>query len=192
VIDGQWHSTIKVVTRGEHEAFEGAIPAASLVAIVASTLAACGGQKDSTTPPDAAALRLYVFDCGTLKADPARFRLKPDEVATTDLSVPCFLVVHPRGKLMWDPGAVPDAAWTPTGGPVTYHLALPDGSERDLTLRKRLGTQLAEVGYAPKDIEYVAFSHYRRGLIEAFLTKTGAQLWIQHDSIGNSRLKKAP
>jgi N-acyl homoserine lactone hydrolase len=27
-------------------------------------------------------------------------------------------------------------------------------------LRKRLGTQLAEVGYAPKDIEFVAFSHY--------------------------------
>ena len=31
-----------------------------------------------------------------------------------------------------------------------------------------------------------------REAIEAFLTKTGAQLWIQHDAIGNSRLKKAP
>ena len=31
-----------------------------------------------------------------------------------------------------------------------------------------------------------------RESIEAFLTKTGAQLWIQHDDIGNSRLKKAP
>ena len=31
-----------------------------------------------------------------------------------------------------------------------------------------------------------------RGEIEAFLAKTGAQLWIQHDSIGNARLKKAP
>ena len=31
-----------------------------------------------------------------------------------------------------------------------------------------------------------------REAIEAFLAKTGAQLWIQHDSIGNSRLKKAP
>ena len=31
-----------------------------------------------------------------------------------------------------------------------------------------------------------------REAIEAFLTKTGAQLWIQHDDIGNSRLKKAP
>ena len=31
-----------------------------------------------------------------------------------------------------------------------------------------------------------------RDAIEAFLTKTGAQLWIQHDYAGNSRLKKAP
>jgi hypothetical protein len=31
-----------------------------------------------------------------------------------------------------------------------------------------------------------------RESIEAFLTKMSAQLWIQHDSIGNSRLKKAP
>jgi glyoxylase-like metal-dependent hydrolase (beta-lactamase superfamily II) len=31
-----------------------------------------------------------------------------------------------------------------------------------------------------------------REAIEAFLAKTGAQLWIQHDDIGNSRLKKAP
>lgn len=31
-----------------------------------------------------------------------------------------------------------------------------------------------------------------RQVIEAFLVKTGAQLWIQHDHVGNTRLKKAP
>jgi hypothetical protein len=31
-----------------------------------------------------------------------------------------------------------------------------------------------------------------REVIETFLTKTGAELWIQHDDVGNSRLKKAP
>ena len=29
-------------------------------------------------------------------------------------------------------------------------------------------------------------------MIEAFLKKTGAQLWIQHDYVGNSKLKRAP
>lgn len=31
-----------------------------------------------------------------------------------------------------------------------------------------------------------------RAAIEVFLKKTGAQLWIQHDIVGNSKLKKAP
>jgi N-acyl homoserine lactone hydrolase len=109
---------------------------------------------------DTKALRLYVFDCGTLQADPARFRLKKEEVATTSLSVPCFLIAHPKGSLMWDPGAVPDADWTSTGAVVSYHLVLPDGGERDLMLRKPLTTQLVDIGYSPADITYLAFSHY--------------------------------
>ena len=31
-----------------------------------------------------------------------------------------------------------------------------------------------------------------RAAVEAFLKKTGAQLWIQHDFIGSAKLKKAP
>jgi N-acyl homoserine lactone hydrolase len=134
---------------------------AVIVATSAFAVTPSGGQRDSTTPPKAASLRLYAFDCGTLTAaDPARFRLTRAEVATTDLSVACFLVVHPRGRLMWDPGAVADADWTPTGGAVTHHLALPDGTKRDVTLRKRLSSQLADAGYTAKDVEYLAFSHY--------------------------------
>jgi len=107
-----------------------------------------------------ATLKLYVFDCGSLATDPARFNLKREEVSVAQTAVACFLVVHPKGRLMWDVGAIPDANWTPTGAPVPYHLSLPDGAQRDLTLRKRLTAQLAEVGYAPGDITYLAFSHY--------------------------------
>jgi len=31
-----------------------------------------------------------------------------------------------------------------------------------------------------------------RAELEAFLKKTGAQLWIEHDIIANGKLKKAP
>lgn len=120
-------------------------------------------QNDSAVEhrsQDTKTVRLYVFDCGTLQADPTRFRLTKEEVATTKLSVPCFLVAHPRGTLMWDPGAVPDEDWTSTGAEVSHHLILPDGSERDLTLTKPLIPQLAEVGYSPADITYLALSHY--------------------------------
>ena len=56
-------------------------------------------------------MRVYVFDCGKLDGgDPARFSLKREEMAVADMSVACFLVVHPKGTLMWDVGAVPDSA----------------------------------------------------------------------------------
>ena len=106
-------------------------------------------------------VRLYVFDCGTLRnADMGRFQLKNEEVATTDMSVACFLVVHPAGTLIWDTGAVPDTSWKPTGRPVTRHVVLPDGQQRDVTMRKPLGAQLAELGYSPSDVTYLALSHY--------------------------------
>ena len=134
-----------------------------LAAVTVVTLSAFEPRGNSPVvrqDAPANALRLYVFDCGTLQADPSRFRLTRDEVSTTNLSVPCFLVSHPRGKLMWDPGAVPDDDWKPTGGEVKHQLTLPDGSSRTLTLRKPLLAQLAEIGYSPADITHLAFSHY--------------------------------
>lgn len=106
-------------------------------------------------------VRLYVMDCGTLHiADMGRFQLRKEEVAATDLSVACYLVVHPKGTLIWDTGAVPDNAWKPTGSPVKQHLMLPDAQQRDLTMVKSLTAQLAEPGYSPSNITYVALSHY--------------------------------
>ena len=146
----------------------------TLAVAIASLIAACGQEQvvetSSTTesapvassegaaPPSS--VRLYVFDCGTMQADVSRFRLERSEVATNVLATPCFMVAHPRGTLMWDVGAVPDADWMPTGSPVAHHLVLPDNSERNLLLNKGLLTQLADVGYQPTDITYLALSHY--------------------------------
>jgi hypothetical protein len=67
-----------------------------------------------------------VFDRGTLHIqDIGRFRLNKEAVVTTDLSVACFLVEHPKGTLILDAGAVPDKAWIPAGSEVKHHLVLP-------------------------------------------------------------------
>jgi glyoxylase-like metal-dependent hydrolase (beta-lactamase superfamily II) len=101
------------------------------------------------------------MDCGTLHiANMGRFQLRKEDVATTDLSVACYLVVHPKGTLIWDTGAVPDAAWKPTGRPVTKHVMLPDAQQRDLTMVRSLKAQLTELGYSSSDITYLALSHY--------------------------------
>ena len=64
-----------------------------------------------------------------------------------DMSVPCFLIAHPRGTLMWDAGLIPD---TPSAGSTTPPRT-PD---------KPFLPQLAATGYKPEDIRFLGLSHY--------------------------------
>ena len=53
-----------------------------------------------------------MFDCGRLKSgNPAP--LLERGVKTTDMSVEAFLIVHPRGTLLWDAGVIPDELVVP-------------------------------------------------------------------------------
>jgi N-acyl homoserine lactone hydrolase len=129
----------------------------SLPAAVVALCALTGAPGPSAqTPPTP---RLYVFDGGVLESDPARYRLTKEDVSTTQLSIASFLVVHARGVLLWDTGAVPDGEWTP-GSPVVHRLTLPDGQPRQVTLRAALGAQLQAAGFAPRDVTHLALSHY--------------------------------
>lgn len=99
-------------------------------------------------------LRLYILDCGTIDAmDPTLFGLQAGEIAGDGSFVsPCYLVVHPKGTLVWDVGQVPDA------------LIPDDGTEASaggiLKATRRLESQLDALGYAIGDITYMAMSHY--------------------------------
>jgi glyoxylase-like metal-dependent hydrolase (beta-lactamase superfamily II) len=101
-----------------------------------------------------------VFDCGLINVNRAgteRYNVTPAEVAETRFAVPCFLVAHPRGTLMWDLGVVPDdtveaRARGEQGNPTAT-------SEAVTPVKRTLRSQLAEAGYRPEDITYFAFSH---------------------------------
>ncbi len=97
-------------------------------------------------------LRLYVFDCGTIHTTTVdAYSLKKEEVGSTEMAIPCFLIAHPKGTLMWDNGDIPDRAFPPGGGPAAAGVVTQD---------KPLLPQLAAVGYTPADITYLAMSHY--------------------------------
>jgi N-acyl homoserine lactone hydrolase len=110
-------------------------------------------------PAGLASPRLYVLDGGVLASDVSRYHLTPDQVQSTALSVAAFLIVHPKGVLLWDAGAVPDEerAGKPAGSQV--HLTLANGEGRDVTLGPPLLEQLAACGYKPADVTYLALSH---------------------------------
>ena len=102
--------------------------------------------------------RLYVFDCGMLEVTAegvARYHVTQAETGESRMPVPCYLVVHPRGTLLWDLGVIPDDAVDAT--PAGAHARLNPTIEATVT--RTLRGQLAEIGYRPADITYVAFSH---------------------------------
>jgi glyoxylase-like metal-dependent hydrolase (beta-lactamase superfamily II) len=136
---------------------------AATVVLLFAVQTTVNAQAPSThgTPQPPRSVRLYVFDCGVLhNADMGRFNLKAEDVTTTDMSMACFLIAHPKGNLMWDTGAIPDDSWTPTGSMVTQHVTLPDGQKREADVDKSLRGQLAEIGYSPSDVTCLALSHY--------------------------------
>jgi N-acyl homoserine lactone hydrolase len=118
---------------------------ALLAAAVSFSLPAANAQQPAQS------LRLYVLDCGIITpANVDAYGLKPSEMADTKMVTPCFLIVHPRGSLMWDTGEIPDAAFK-------------DGAPQKLnafTVDRPLLPQLAAIGYTPANITYMALSHY--------------------------------
>jgi N-acyl homoserine lactone hydrolase len=136
------------------------LTAALAIVLVVSAVARSAAQKVASADRASQPIRLYIFDGGTLESDPARYRLTKEDVGTTQLSVAAYLIVHPKGMLMWDTLAVGDGEWKPGADPVTHRLVLPDGQERQVTLRSSLQAQLAAIKYTPRDITHLALSHY--------------------------------
>src|SRR5260221_4441101 len=121
-----------------------------LSALALATLAGSAfyGATSTQAQPPAPAVKLYIFDLGQLKsANPQP--LLDHGVTVTDMSVVAYLIVHPRGTLLWDSGTIPDELVKPEGTTIVR-----------ATVKKTLTGQLAEIGYKPADVTYLALSHY--------------------------------
>jgi glyoxylase-like metal-dependent hydrolase (beta-lactamase superfamily II) len=131
-----------------HRSLNFLIAAASLICLAAWPSANAQTQK----PAAPKSLRLYVLDCGRITvANGDSMGFKPGELATSNMVTPCFLIVHPRGTLMWDTGEIPDSAFKTGVAPQTAGA---------FTVDRPLLPQLAAIGYRPSDITYLALSHY--------------------------------
>lgn len=129
-----------------------------LALLTAAAAIALASSGESAAPLAPKSMRLYVLDCGMLtptKEGVERYHITTAEAGETRMPVPCFLVAHPRGTLLWDTGVIPDAAVE----------AQPQGARANVNptvaalVTRTLRSQLAEVGYTPADITYVAVSH---------------------------------
>ncbi len=105
-----------------------------------------------TPPANVKSPRIYVFDNGTLSGlDPKQFfGFERRELKAVDFTAQSYLIVHPKGTLMWDAGVIADSQFKGTE-PVKEGIS---------TATKPLLPQLAAAGYKPSDITYFAMSHY--------------------------------
>jgi glyoxylase-like metal-dependent hydrolase (beta-lactamase superfamily II) len=116
--------------------------------LAASAPAQADSSSEALTTP-----RLYALDCGTLKLESMALFEDTDEYANTPgtLAVPCFLIRHPNGDLIWDTGLGDRLAQHKEG------VAIAEGITARVPVTLR--AQLQQLGLAPEDIELVAFSH---------------------------------
>jgi N-acyl homoserine lactone hydrolase len=120
-------------------------------ALAVATVAASNADAQRSQPAPASP-RIYVFENGTISGlDPALFNFRREELAQVDFVNVAYLIVHPRGTLMFDAGAVPDSHFKGDGTPVV---------EGVVTATKPLLPQLVAAGYAPSDVTYFALSHF--------------------------------
>ena len=95
--------------------------------------------------------RLYVFDCGLINLDNLEmFGLTAEESPVRQMFVPCYVVEHPKGRLLFDGGLPKNVADSERpveidGGSLVYDRWIVD--------------QLASMGMAPADIDYATYSH---------------------------------
>jgi N-acyl homoserine lactone hydrolase len=96
--------------------------------------------------------RLYVLDCGTIISNrPEVFGLTRDDVFNPNFSDPCFLVMHPKGILLFDTGLM-DAQ---VGRPIYENMVGFEGQLKTKSLRG----ELANIGVTASMITYLAISH---------------------------------
>ena len=147
-------------------------------AALASLTAAPPATAQSGRAPAPKSVRLYILDCGIITGvSAAAFGFKEGQLATSEMVTPCYLIVHPRGTLMWDTGEIADSAVKTDGTPT---------KQGAFTVTRPLLPQLAALGYTPADITYLALSHYHGDHVanaNAFASSTWIVQQVERDAM---------
>jgi glyoxylase-like metal-dependent hydrolase (beta-lactamase superfamily II) len=142
---------------------------AGIVACLSLMLGGCG-IDETPRSKHASTLKLYVFDCGKLRFESIEmFSIADDETDIRELIVPCYVVEHEKGRLLWD-GGLPSGIADTEGW---------QGEEIQMRLDRTLNEQLAEMGLSMLSFDFMAFSHMHFDHVGVANEVDGATLIIQ-------------
>ena len=148
-----------------------AVTLAALRPAVAEELQTQNGEAAATD----ASVQLYVFNCGDFRFPSVEnFSIGDDETTVRELVVPCYIIDHPRGTLLWD-GGLPSA------------IANISGWQRDpetgvqVRMQQTLQSQLLEMdlGFDLTSINLAAFSHIHYDHVGVANELTNAKWLVQ-------------
>ena len=114
--------------------------------------ASASATRDDVTD---AGVRLYVFNCGDfLFPSVQNFGVGDNETTVRELVVPCYVIEHPKGTLLWD-GGLPSAVADMPG----WQRNPENGTQ--FRLQRTLQDQLLgmDLGFDLTSIDLAAFSH---------------------------------
>ena len=148
-----------------------AVTLAALRLAVAEELQTQNGEAAATD----ASVQLYVFNCGDFRFPSVEnFSIGDNETTVRDLVVPCYIIDHPRGTLLWD-GGLPSA---------TANIS---GWQRDpetgvqVRMQQTLQSQLLDMdlGFDLTSINLAAFSHIHYDHVGVANELTNAKWLVQ-------------
>jgi len=98
-------------------------------------------------------IRIYTLDCGYVDfSDLGLFSSGEYAGRAQKMAVPCFLIRHPGGDMVWDAGIPDTISQMPDGLPILDGLAV-------ATVPVTMESQFEKLGLSTKDVEYLALSH---------------------------------
>jgi N-acyl homoserine lactone hydrolase len=131
----------------------GALTTAAITACAVLT-SGLGARSAVAATPHVAQVRLYVLDCGHAAfKDMGMFSDTGEYDGTTGkIADPCFVIMHPKGVLLWDTGLGDGIASHPEG--------MDPAPGIHMTVPITLADQLKSLDMTPADVTFVAFSHF--------------------------------
>lgn len=156
-------------------AFAAALSATALSAVAVSGI---------TARAEAAALKLWRLDCGTVKVND--LDLFSDVFAYVGkhrtLTDSCYLIQHDADYMLWDTGLPAGLKGAP----------LDDKAPLSPTLRETVAEQLAKIGLKPEQVKLVGISHYHFDHVGQAGTFPDAKLMIGKADLDALKTEPAP
>lgn len=122
--------------------------------VVAVLLVAVACAKRMEKKANVGQLRVSILDCGqVLVRDLSIFSPGVDKGKSKTLTDSCYLIEHPKGRMIWDTGLNDSLLQKPNGVDVW------DG-KFNLSVKQGLRNQLKQLGLTPSDIDWVGISHF--------------------------------